>query len=157
MAANGDSRSDADIGPLEDPELTALKRENERLRREVADLKKSSIPAKAQLAQAAGDPPTDAEVLRALPPAAANIKKLYEVFRDDVVIVKNRLVNKLEPPRIYPKIGVARLWHQHWECTVYYTETIRSEYPFPQTTRKKRVEVVSIDKDSLVIAPLGAK
>jgi RNA polymerase sigma factor (sigma-70 family) len=143
--------------PLEDPAIEALKRENERLRREVADLKKQLGDAEAKLTQVAGDPPTDAEVLKALPRAVANTKKIYEEFRDDVVIVKKRLVDKLDPPRVFPKIGPARLWHQHWECTVYYTETIRSDYPFPQSTKKKRVQVVYIDKDSLVITPESAK
>jgi hypothetical protein len=47
--------------------------------------------------------------------------------------------------------------HQHWECTVYYTETIRTEYPFPQSTKKKRVQVIYIDKDSLVVTPERTK
>lgn len=143
--------------PPEDPELTALKRENERLRREVADLKKQLGDMKDQLAQVSGEPPTDAEVLKALPRPAAKIKQIYEEFRDDVVIVKNRLVNKLDPPRFYPKIGPARLWHQHWECTVHYTETFQNGYPFPLTSKKKRVEVVYIDKDTLVVTPERTK
>ena len=142
---------------VEDPALEALKRENERLRREVAELKKKLGDAEDRLSQTAATPPTDAEVLKALPRAATNIKTLYEQSRDDVVIVKNKLVDKLDPPRVFPKIGVARLWHQHWECNVYYTETIQSGFPFPQTSKKKRVEVVYIDKDSIVVMPQSAK
>ena len=33
--------------------------------------------------------------------------------------------------------------HQHWECTVYYSETIRTEYSFPQTSKKKRVAEIN--------------
>ena len=142
---------------LEDPEITALKRENERLRREVADLKTKLGDAETRLTQLALDPPTDAEVLKALPRIIAKGKEKDAEFLDDIVIVKNRLADKIDPPRFYPKIGIARLWHQHWECTVHYTETIRINYPFPQSTKKKRVQVVYIDKDSLIIAPLSGK
>lgn len=141
---------------VEDPALEALKRENERLRREVAELKKKLGDAEDRLAQTAATPPTDAEVLQAMPKRIER-NKIYEEFRDDVVIVKNKLVDKLDPPRVFPKIGPARLWHQHWECKVYYTETIQSGYPFPQSTKKKRVQVVYIDKDSLVVTPVSAK
>ena len=33
----------------------------------------------------------------------------------------------------------------HWECKVYYTETVRSLYPFPVTMKKKRVQTVYLD------------
>jgi hypothetical protein len=95
------------------------------------------------------DPPSDAEVLRALPKVARGIPYIYEEFRDDITIVKNRLVDKIDPPRFFPLIGMAQLHHCHWECVVYYTEVIQSDYPFPQYTKRNRVQVVYIDKDHL--------
>jgi hypothetical protein len=95
------------------------------------------------------DPPSDQEVLRALPRVARGIPYIYEEFRDDYTIVKNRLVDKIDPPRVFPMVGLAQLHHCHWECVVYYTETIQSDYPFPTYTKKQRVQVVYIDKDHL--------
>ena len=53
-----------------------------------------------------------------------------------------------DPPR-YPLVGPAWLHHCHWKCTVYYTETFESGYPFPFRCKKPRIEVVYIDKDHL--------
>jgi hypothetical protein len=95
------------------------------------------------------DPPSDAEILRAMPRVARGVPYIYEEFRDDIVIVKNRLVDKIDPPRFFPLVGPAQLHHCHWECVIYYTETIQSDYPFPQFTKKNRVQVMYIDKDHL--------
>jgi len=95
------------------------------------------------------DPPSDAEVLRAMPRVARGVPYIYEEFRDDIVIVKNRLVDKIDPPRFFPLVGPAQLHHCHWECVIYYTETVQSDYPFPQYTKRNRVQVMYIDKDHL--------
>lgn len=95
------------------------------------------------------DPPSDQEVLRAMPRVARGVPYIYEEFRDDIVIVKNRLVDKIDPPRFFPLVGPAQLHHCHWECIIYYTETVQSDYPFPQYSRKQRVQVMYIDKDHL--------
>ena len=39
------------------------------------------------------------------------------------------------------------LHHCHWTCTIYYTETVDSNYPFPFRVKRRRAEVVYIDKD----------
>jgi hypothetical protein len=80
---------------------------------------------------------------------ARGVPYVYEQFRDDVTIVKNRLVDKIDPPRQFPLVGPAQLHHCHWECVVYYTETIQSDYPFACYTKKQRVQVIYIDKDHL--------
>jgi hypothetical protein len=95
------------------------------------------------------DPPSDQEILRAMPRVARGVPYVYEEFRDDIVFVKNRLVDKIDPPRFFPLVGPAQLHHCHWECVIYYTETIQSDYPFPQYTKKQRVQVIYIDKDHL--------
>jgi hypothetical protein len=95
------------------------------------------------------DPPSDKEVLRALPKAIRGAPYIYEEFRDDIVIVKNRIVDKIDPPRFYPLVGMAQLHHCHWECAAYYTETVQSSYPWPVYIKKPRVKVVYIDKDHL--------
>ena len=55
---------------------------------------------------------------------------------------------------MFPNIGTARLRTQHWECTVYYCETTEAN---GRRVTKPRVQVVYIDKDSLVPVPGGAK
>lgn len=95
------------------------------------------------------DPPSDQEVLRAMPRVPRGSPYLYETFRDDIVIVKNRLVDKIDPPRFFPLVGMAQLHHCHWECVIYYTETCQSDYPFPLKVKKPRTQVIYIDKDHL--------
>jgi hypothetical protein len=95
------------------------------------------------------DAPSDQEVLRAMPRVARGVPYIYEEFRDDIVIVKNKLVDKIDPPRFFPLVGPAQLHHCHWECVIYYTQTIQSDYPFPVYKKKQRVEVIYIDKDHL--------
>ena len=95
------------------------------------------------------DAPGDAEVLRAMPRVPRGVPYVYETFRDDIVIVKNRLVDKIDPPRFFPLVGPAQLHHCHWECVIYYNELVQSDYPFPVYVRKPRVQVIYIDKDHL--------
>ena len=95
------------------------------------------------------DPPSDREVLRTLPKRIRGVAYVYEEFWDDIVIVKNRIVDKIDPPRFFPLVGPAQLHHCHWECVIYYTETVQTDYPFPVKVRKQRVQVIYIDKDHL--------
>jgi hypothetical protein len=101
------------------------------------------------------DPPDDAMVLRALDNVTRGVWYFYEEFRDDIQIVTERLVDRIDPPRFYPLVGPAQLHHCHWKCTVYYTETVESGYPFPVRIKRPRVQVVYIDKDHLHLCPGG--
>jgi hypothetical protein len=95
------------------------------------------------------DPPDEAQVLRAMPRVARGVPYFYEEFRDDIQIVTERIKDTIDPPRFFPLIGPAQLHHCHWKCTIYYTETIESSYPWPFRCVKPRVQVVYIDKDHL--------
>jgi hypothetical protein len=95
------------------------------------------------------DPPDDAMVIRALENVTRGVWYFYEEFRDDIQVVTERMVDRIDPPRFYPLIGPAQLHHCHWKCTVYFTETVESGYPFPVRIVRPRVEVVYIDKDHL--------
>ena len=99
------------------------------------------------------DPPDIAMVLRAMRHVCRGIPYVYEEFRDDIQMVPERLVDRIDPPRFFPLIGTAQLHHCHWKCTVYYTETIESGYPFPFRCVRPRVEVIYIDKDHLHLYP----
>ncbi len=95
------------------------------------------------------DAPSDAEVLRAMPRVPRGVPYVYEAFRDNITITKTRLVDKIDPPRFFPLVGMAQLHHCHWECAIYYDELVQSDYPFPVYIKKPRVQVIYIDKDHL--------
>ena len=95
------------------------------------------------------DPPSDREVLRALPKRIRGVPYFYEEFHDNIQVVSRRIVDKIDPPRFFPLVGMAQLHHCHWECAVYYTETIQSSQPYPTFLKKDRIQVVYIDKDHL--------
>lgn len=95
------------------------------------------------------DVPDRAAILRAMPRVTRGVPYIYEEFRDDIEFNVEKLVDTVDPPRFFPLIGPAQLHHCHWKCTVFYTETITSSYPFPFQVKRRRVEVVYIDKDHL--------
>jgi hypothetical protein len=95
------------------------------------------------------DPPDRAAILRAMPRVTRGIPFAYEEFRDDIEFTVEKMVDVIDPPRFYPLVGPAQLHHCHWKCTVYYTETKQSSYPFPFQCKQRRIQVVYIDKDHL--------
>ena len=97
-------------------------------------------------------PPGEDEVLRALPQVPRGIPGVFEVSRDDINVVAERLVHRVDPPRVFPLLGKAKLHHNAWKCTVFYNETVETSYPHPARATRRRVEVVYIDKDYLVPA-----
>src|SRR6266540_5783390 len=93
--------------------------------------------------------PSKAEILRALP-RPTGVSHFSEVFRDNIEIVTEKLTDSLDPPRLYPLIGPAQLYHSHWKCTVYFMETIEAtHHPYLMKTQRRRAEVVYLDKDHL--------
>ncbi len=99
------------------------------------------------------DPPSDDEVMRALErahPLEGGLPMLYETQRNNVRIVKEKIADYVDPPRVYPLIGPAQLHHAHYKCTVYYSDVRRIGWPVPYTTRDEdSVEVVYIDHNHL--------
>jgi hypothetical protein len=95
------------------------------------------------------DPPDEATILRAMPRVKRGVPYVFEEFRDDIDFSVERLVDTIDPPRFFPLIGPAQLHHCHYKCTVYYTETLESCYPFPFRCKQRRVQVVYIDRDHL--------
>lgn len=83
------------------------------------------------------DPPTDAAVLKLLGEKAKG-------FDGTITVVKTNLVDKLDPARLFPIVGQARLHHCHWECRVYFVKDLKVEKP--------AVEVVYVDTDALRLA-----
>jgi hypothetical protein len=98
-------------------------------------------------------PPDDTMVLRAMSPVKRGVPYIFQEFRDDIEVVSERLVDRIDPPRFVPLVGPVQLHHCHWKCSVYYVQTQESTYPFPYRCRQPRVEVVYIDKDHLHLYP----
>src|SRR5262245_2207408 len=96
-------------------------------------------------------------ILRSMPPVPKGVPYLYEVQRDDLEICVECLVDEVDAPRFFPLVGTARRHHCHYKCTVYFTETVTGEYPTPFQFKKRRVEVVYIDRDHLQMCEDGTE
>lgn len=95
------------------------------------------------------DPPSDDEVMRAMErihPVQGNVPLLYEVQRSNVRIVKEKIADYVDPPRVVPLIGPVQQHHAHYKCTVYYTNTVRNGWPMPYTkVDEDAAEVIYVD------------
>ena len=97
------------------------------------------------------DTPTPDEVMRALPDeVGGGMPFLAETVRNNVRIVVEPLVDRIDECRFYPMAGPARLHHCHYKATVYYTRVIRSDWPVPFSHTDESSEVVYIDHDHLI-------
>jgi hypothetical protein len=99
------------------------------------------------------DPPDMALIVRSMPKLERGVPYFAEMFRDDIQVATELLVDRVDPARFFPLIGPAQLHHCHWKCTIFYNETHESGYPFPFQCKKRRVQVVYIDKDHLHVCP----
>jgi hypothetical protein len=97
------------------------------------------------------DSPSPDEVIRALPDSTAGgWPFLAETSRNNVRMVVEPIVDKLEECRFYPMVGPARLHKCHYKCTVYFDKTLRSSWPIPFSHTDSTIEVVYIDHDHLI-------
>jgi hypothetical protein len=95
------------------------------------------------------DEPSDDEIMRAFEralPTQGGLPLLHEIQRNDVRIVKEKIADYIDPPRIVPLIGPAQLHHAHYKCTIFYSEKTRVGWPVPYTTNdEEAIEVIYID------------
>lgn len=97
------------------------------------------------------DTPSPDEVIRAMPDdTAGGIPFLTETARNNVRMVVEPIVDKIEECRFYPLVGPARLHKCHYKCTVYFDKVIRSDWPIPFTHSDNTSEVVYVDHDHLI-------
>src|SRR4030095_1396477 len=71
------------------------------------------------------DPPSDDEVIRAWEkanPQQGGYPFLHEIQRNNTRIVKEKIADYVDPPRVVPLLGPVQLHHAHYKCTIYYTE-----------------------------------
>ena len=69
--------------------------------------------------------------------------------RDDITVVRRRILDRLDPPRSFPNVGQARLRVRHRECAVHYVGTVELVRPIQARVKEPRVQVVYIDKNVL--------
>jgi len=102
------------------------------------------------------DPPSDDEVMRAMEkaqPVQGGVPLLYERNRNNVRIVKEKIADYIDPPRVVPLLGPVQLHHAHYKCTIYYSEVTRVGWPIPHTTTDEDSrEVIYIDHNHLHMA-----
>ena len=95
------------------------------------------------------DPPSDDEVIQALEkarPTRGGVPLLNEKHRNNVQIVKEKIADYVDPPRFIPLIGMAKLHHAHYKCTIYFSERTINGWPVPYTLEDKEAsEVIYID------------
>jgi hypothetical protein len=106
-------------------------------------------PLKPVALPSCDEPPDLQNILRALPSMPRGLPYIYDVFRDDIEVSAEKLVDGVDPPCFFPLIGLAQMHHGHWKCTVTFTEHIDVAFPCPFQIKRRRSEVVYIDKDDL--------
>ena len=75
---------------------------------------------------------------------------MWERNRNNVRIVKYKIADYVDPPRVYPLVGPAQQHHAHYKCTVYYEDVRRIGWPVPHTLRDEEAEeVIYIDHNHL--------
>ena len=95
------------------------------------------------------DPPSDAEVWSKVIPRSQDHAPFFKVERNNVRIVIEKIGDKTDPVKVYPLAGACQLVHRHYECTVYFDQVVRGDYPIPFNHVDHKVEVVYISKDFL--------
>lgn len=97
------------------------------------------------------DNPSPDEVMRALPDdTAGGWPFVAETSRNNVRMIVEPIVDKLEECRFIPLVGPARTHKCHYKCTIYYEKVIRSGWPIPFTHIDNKIEVVYVDHDHLI-------
>jgi hypothetical protein len=97
------------------------------------------------------DQPSEDEIIRALPNrGGGGMPFLAETQLNNVRMVVEPIVDRIDECRFYPMVGPAKLHHCHYKCTVYYQKVIRSGWPIPFTHADDTVEVLYIDHDHLI-------
>ncbi len=95
------------------------------------------------------DAPSDDEVWWAFErarPVQGGIPFLHETQRNNLVILKQKIADYVDPPRVVPLVGPCQLHHAHYKCTVRYSQKTIVGWPIPHTLHDEdAAEVLYID------------
>ncbi|MBV9123774.1 MAG: hypothetical protein JO112_10490 [Planctomycetes bacterium] len=95
------------------------------------------------------DPPDVGALRRNMKGGHRRVPYFFDERCDNIQVMTEKLVDKLDPPHFFPLIGPAQLHHCQWQCTVHYDETITVGFPFSFQCKRPRLEVVNLDRDHL--------
>jgi hypothetical protein len=95
------------------------------------------------------DPPSEEEIVRALPKVKRGIPFITEEFRDDFEFDIQKVVDSIDPCTYFPLVGPAQLHHCHYVVTVRWKERKKSDQPWAYWVENERTEVLQMDKDHL--------
>jgi beta-lactamase regulating signal transducer with metallopeptidase domain len=101
------------------------------------------------------NPPSESEVWAKVSPLLKSPAALYEVQRNNIRIVVEKIADTTDPVCVYALAGPCQLVHRHYKCTAYFDEVVWGDSPTPFNHVDHKVEVVYIDKDFLrrAVAP----
>jgi hypothetical protein len=112
-----------------------------------ADLHEPINPA---VSDAAAEPPTQDEVLKALCKAHRDGTLENNVTRTKIRMLIEPVKDSVDPPSSQPHVGQVQMHHIRFKCTVYYTETSQVDLPSPHKTVDENCkEVIYINRDHL--------
>ena len=94
------------------------------------------------------DPPSEAEIWAKVAPVPMK-NAFYEVQRNNIRIVVEKIADKTDPVKVYPLAGACQLIHRHYKCTVFFDELFWADHPIPFRHVDHKVKVIYIDKDVL--------
>jgi len=139
--------------PIPVPSYLQDEYEDKAFEKERYNYKKTAIlgPIPPGTEHIALDTPSDDEVMRALEkarPTKGGIPFLETRERTNVKIVKEKIADYVDPPRVVPLVGPVQLHHAHYKCTIYFTDIVHVGWPIPhRIINEDAVEVVYIDHD----------
>lgn len=97
-------------------------------------------------------PPSDQSVHRALASKIASdsdLSHLVETSRGRIRIIKEKVSDTIEKPRVYPLVGSAQLRMIRWKCTIYFDESTIAKWPIAHEMKQKAKEVVFLTTQHL--------
>jgi hypothetical protein len=107
-------------------------------------------PINSAISDAATEPPTQDEILKALGKAHHDGALQNGVTRTKIRMMIEPVKDTVDPPSSVPRIGQVQMHHIRFKCTVYYTETSQVDLPSPHKTVDENCkEVIYINRDHL--------
>jgi len=95
------------------------------------------------------DAPSDDQIMRALEkvrPLEGGIPLLHTTQRNDVQIIKEKIADYVDEPRMIPMVGPCQVHHVHYKCIIYFSENTFVGWPVPYKKENKDAqEVIYID------------
>ncbi len=114
------------------------------------EIKEIPGPVNSAGSDTAAEPPTQAEVMKALEKAHGDAAPQHRVTRSKVRMLIEPAKDALDSPFDAPQLGRVQMHHVQFKCTIYYTETAQVDLPSPHKTVDENCkEVIYVNRDHL--------